>query len=145
MTSRYCLNSRGYIPPGYISPGYIPPGYISPGYIPRGCILRGCILRGCIPLGCIPHGCIPCLERFNAKLVYYVESANEYIESGKLRKLFDFSYLFNVSQHHSSTQTDFNYVSVDCEDCQTNESQINESQTNESQINECQINDWDIV
>jgi hypothetical protein len=117
MTSRYCLNSRGYIPPGYISPGYIP---------------RGCILRGCIPPGCIPHGCIPCLERFNAKLVYYVESANEYIESGKLRKLFDFSYLFNVNTptNHSSTQTDTNFVSIDCEDCE---------------INESRINDWDIV
>ena len=100
MTSRYCLNSCGYIPQGYI------------------------------PRGCIPHGCIPCLDKFNANLVYYVDNLNDYIESGKLRKLFDFSYLFNTPTNHSSTQTDTNFVSIDCEDCE---------------INESRINDWDIV
>lgn len=101
MTSRYCLNSCGYIPHSYIPHSYI------------------------------PRGCIPCLDKFNANLVYYVDNLNEYIESGKLRKLFDFSYLFNVSpKNHSGTQTDTNYISVDCEDCETND---------------YQINDWDIV
>ncbi len=76
---------------------------------------------------CIPLGCIPCLERFNSNLVYYVESVNNYIESGKLRKLFN----FNIFKKNSSTstQTDFNYINVDCDGCE--------------KISP--INDWDIV
>lgn len=71
------------------------------------------------------NGCIPCLEKFNAMLVYYVESANDYIKSRKYRDLFN---VFSKKKHNS-TQTDLNYISIDCDGCEI----------------KSPINDWDIL
>lgn len=78
---------------------------------------------------CVPKGCIPCLEKFNANLVYYVDSINNYIESGKFRKLFDFNFFKRKKNSSSSTQTDFNYIKVNCDGCEVTSP----------------TNDWDIV
>ena len=65
------------------------------------------------------------LERFNSALVYYVDSANDYIQSGKYKNLFK----FKTKKNSSSTQTDLNYISIDCDGCEV----------------KSPTNDWDIV
>ena len=78
-----------------------------------------------IPKGCFSKNCIPCLEKFNSALVYYVDSANDYFQSGKYKNLFK----FNTNKNTSSTQTDLNYISIDCDGCEV----------------KSPTNDWDIV
>ena len=80
-----------------------------------------CFSKHCIP--CFSKHCIPCFETFNSALVYYVESANDYIQSGKYKNLFD------KKKNTSSTQTDLNYITIDCDGCEV----------------KSPTNDWDIV
>lgn len=84
---------------------------------------RSCVPKDCIP--CFSKHCVPYLERFNSALVYYVDSANDYIQSGKYKNLFK----FNTKKNSSSTQTDLNYISIDCDGCEV----------------KSPTNDWDIV